>query len=54
MKNYKVLKFIASILFGGGVGTCIGIASKNVLVGVLVGVGLFICFMVSLNFTNKK
>ena len=54
MKDNRVLKIIASILFGFGVGICIGVATKSVLPGILVGVGLTICFAVSLNSSNKN
>ena len=54
MKNYKVLKFIASILFGTGIGICIGVATQNALPGILVGAGLSMCFAVALNSSSKK
>ena len=54
MKNYKVLKIIASILFGAGIGICIGVASQNALPGILVGIGLSMCFAVVLNSSSNK
>ena len=48
MKDNKVLRIIASVLFGSGVGICVGVASGSAIAGVLVGTGLALCFGVAL------
>jgi hypothetical protein len=54
MKDYKALKIIASILFGAGVGICVGLASQNVIPGILVGFSLSICFAVVTTSNKNK
>ena len=49
MKNVKIIKIVAGIIFGAGVGICVGVATQNALSGILIGLGLALCMAVSFN-----
>ena len=53
MENKRILKIIAGLLFGAGVGICVGVATQNVLSSILIGLGLGLCMCVALN-SNKN
>ena len=46
MNKSKILKIVAGLCVGCGIGLCIGVAAESVLVGILVGLGIGMCFAV--------
>ena len=46
MSKNKIIKIIAGLCAGCGVGICIGVAAESVISGVLVGLGIGMCFAV--------
>ena len=53
MKDNRLVKIIAGLCIGAGVGICVGVATQNVLSSILIGSGLGLCMCVALN-SNKN
>ena len=54
MKKDKILKIISGLCVGSGVGACLGVAMHNIVVGLLFGLSLEICFAVTFVCVGKK
>lgn len=44
MNQKNVLKLIGGLCTGAGAGTCMGIAMSNIYIGLLLGLGVGLCF----------
>ena len=53
MDKSKIIRTIGALCFGAGVGICIGVATQNALSGILIGLGLGLCFSVVFNSSKK-
>ena len=49
MSKRKALTIVAALCFGAGIGISIGVASKNLILGIFVGLSLFCSFFVTMN-----
>ena len=54
MNKNKIIKIIAGLCAGCGIGLCIGVASENALTGILVGLGIGMCFAASFSANSDK
>ena len=54
MRNNKILKLIAGLCVGLGVGVCFGAAMQNIFTGLLLGLGVGLCFAVAFTSNGSK
>ena len=47
MKIKKILKLIGGLGTGIGIGTCLGVATGNMLAGIGLGLGVGLCYAVA-------
>ena len=54
MSKKKIIKIIAGLCAGCGIGVCIGVAAQSALTGILVGLGIGMCFAVAFSSSTDK